>query len=129
MPRVLIVSYPWLPMFNVGVKHVATLCRYLPAAGWDPHILTKDWSDGPAPEDSFWGMTWGNTSDSPSLKLAAEWPTDGYRRLKIRKLGAKWRWRNSSRVVGAGSQSVWRSDDDTTDKWLRIRRWSDFDRM
>src|SRR5438105_4253264 len=57
MPRVLVVTYQWLPMFNVGVKHVANLCRYLPAAGWDPHILTKDWSLGAAPEDAFWGMS------------------------------------------------------------------------
>jgi hypothetical protein len=71
MPRALIVTYQWLPMFNVGVKHVANLCRYLPAAGWEPHILTKDWSDGPAPEDAFWGMSTQPLDASPSLKNAA----------------------------------------------------------
>ena len=74
MPRALIVTYQWLPMFNVGVKHVANLCRYLPAAGWEPHILTKDWSEGPAPEDAFWGMTSQPTDASPSLRSAASIP-------------------------------------------------------
>ena len=74
MPRVLVVTYQWLPMFNVGVKHVANLCRYLPAAGWEPHILTKDWSDGPAPEDAFWGMTSQPLEASPSLKNASSIP-------------------------------------------------------
>jgi hypothetical protein len=61
-------------MFNVGVKHVANLCRYLPAAGWEPHILTKDWSDGPAPEDAFWGMSSQPVDASPSLRNAAMLP-------------------------------------------------------
>ena len=74
MPRVLIVTYQWLPMFNVGVKHVATLCRYLPQAGWEPHILTKDWSEGPALEDAPWGMTWEPTAQSPALELAESLP-------------------------------------------------------
>ena len=74
MPRALVVTYQWLPMFNVGVKHVANLCRYLPLAGWEPHILTKDWSEGPAPEDAFWGMTAQPIDASPSLKLAASIP-------------------------------------------------------
>ncbi len=74
MPRVLIVTYQWLPMFNVGVKHVATLCRYLPQAGWEPHILTKDWSEGPAPEDAPWGMSWEPTAQSSALELAEALP-------------------------------------------------------
>ena len=74
MPRALVVTYPWLPMFNVGVKHVANLCRYLPLAGWEPHILTKDWSERRAPEDAFWGMTTPPLDASPSLKLAAALP-------------------------------------------------------
>ena len=71
MPRALVVTYQWLPMFNVGVKHVANLCHYLPAAGWDPYILTKDWSNGPATEDAFFGMSWQPTDASPSLSHAA----------------------------------------------------------
>jgi hypothetical protein len=61
-------------MFNVGVKHVANLCRYLPAADWEPHILTKDWSNGSAPEDAFWGMSEQPTDATPSLKNAATLP-------------------------------------------------------
>ncbi|MEP6731938.1 MAG: glycosyltransferase [bacterium] len=74
MPRVLIVTYQWLPMFSVGVKHVANLCRYLPAAGWEPHILTKDWSEGPAPEDAPWGMSEQPIDATPSLRHAAMLP-------------------------------------------------------
>ncbi len=74
MPRALVVTYPWLPMFSVGVKHVANLCRYLPAAGWEPHILTKDWSEGSAPEDVYLGMTSQPIDESPSLKHAATLP-------------------------------------------------------
>jgi Glycosyl transferase 4-like domain len=62
-------------MFSTGVKHVANLCRYLPAAGWEPHILTKDWSEGAAPEDSPLGMTSQPLEGSPSLQHAATLPT------------------------------------------------------
>ena len=74
MPRALVVTYQWLPMFNAGVKHVANLCRYLPAAGWEPHILTKDWSEGAAPEDAPLGMSLQPIDDTPSLKQAATLP-------------------------------------------------------
>ncbi|CAN5352191.1 hypothetical protein BH09GEM1_BH09GEM1_04880 [soil metagenome] len=74
MPRVLVVTYQWLPCFNANVKHVANLCRYLPGTGWEPHILTKDWSEGPAPEDACWGMTEQSIDASPSLKHAAALP-------------------------------------------------------
>ena len=74
MPRVLVVTYQWLPLFNAGVKHVATLCRYLPSTGWEPHILTKDWSSGPAPEDAWLGMSDQPIDASPALKHAATLP-------------------------------------------------------
>ena len=74
MPRVLVVTYQWLPLFNAGVKHVATLCRYLPSTGWEPHILTKDWSEGPAPEDAWLGMSDQPLDASPALKHAATLP-------------------------------------------------------
>ena len=74
MPRVLVVTYQWLPLFNAGVKHVATLCRYLPSTGWEPHILTKDWSAGPAPEDAWLGMSDQPIDASPALKHAATLP-------------------------------------------------------
>ena len=57
MPRALVVTYPWLPLFNGGVKHVATLSRFLPAAGWEPLILTRDWVDSPTPDDVGLGLT------------------------------------------------------------------------
>ncbi|MDQ2665252.1 MAG: hypothetical protein M3Z05_04510 [Gemmatimonadota bacterium] len=71
MPRVLVVTYQWLPMFSAGVKHVANLCRFLPAAGWEPIILTKDWSEGAAPEDAALGMTPPPPEGSFALKHAA----------------------------------------------------------
>src|ERR1700750_2827516 len=71
MPRVLVVTYQWLPLFNAGVKHVATLCRYLPSTGWEPHILTKDWSEGPAEEDAWLGMSDQSIDASPALQNAA----------------------------------------------------------
>jgi glycosyltransferase involved in cell wall biosynthesis len=74
MPRVLVVTYQWLPLFNAGVKHVATLCRYLPSTGWEPHILTKDWSEGPAPEDAWLHMSDQPVDASPALKHAAALP-------------------------------------------------------
>ena len=74
MPRALVVTYQWLPLFNVGVKHVANLCRYLPAADWEPHILTKEWANGPAAEDAFWGMSEQPVDATPSLKHAATIP-------------------------------------------------------
>ena len=74
MPRALIVTYQWLPIVSAAVKHVANLCRYLPAAGWEPHILTKDWSDGPAPEDAVWGATTQQPDASPSLTHALSLP-------------------------------------------------------
>jgi hypothetical protein len=74
MPRVLVVTYPWLPLFNTGVKHVANLCRYLPSTAWEPHILTKDWSEGPAPEDAWLGMSDQPIDASPSLLHAATLP-------------------------------------------------------
>ena len=74
MPRVLVVTYQWLPLFDVGVKHVSTLCRYLPATGWEPHILTKDWSPGPAPEDAPLALSAEGIDASPALRQAATLP-------------------------------------------------------
>ncbi len=74
MPRVLVVTYQWLPMFSAGVRQVANLCRYLPAAGWEPHILTKDWSDGAAPEDAPLGMSLQPIDGVPALKSAGSLP-------------------------------------------------------
>ena len=45
MPRVLLVTYLWLPAYDAGVKQVATLARYLPETDWEPTILTREWDD------------------------------------------------------------------------------------
>lgn len=55
MKRVLLVSYPFFPSYHVGVRRVAQLCRHLPAFGWEPIVLTKDWDLGRMPEDDFFG--------------------------------------------------------------------------
>ncbi len=74
MPRVLVVTSQWLPLFNAGVKHVANLCRYLPSTGWEPHILTEDSSEAPAPEDAHAGMEPQPSDTAPSRKLAEALP-------------------------------------------------------
>ena len=75
MPRALVVTYPWLPLFSGGVKHVATLSRFLPAAGWEPLILTRDWGEAPAADDGDLGLTLQPIDATPSLKHAATLPT------------------------------------------------------
>lgn len=72
--RVLIVTYQWFPMFNVGVKHVSTLARYLPDAGWEAHILTKDWREGLADGDAFYGLRAAPPELSPALAHASTLP-------------------------------------------------------
>ena len=49
--RVLVISYPFLPLYDVGVKRVAKLCKYLPDCGWRAVVLTKDWERQTAAED------------------------------------------------------------------------------
>jgi hypothetical protein len=61
-------------MFNAGVKQVANLCSYLPGAGWEPYILTKDWSEGAAAEDAPLAMSMQPVDGSPSLKNATSLP-------------------------------------------------------
>ncbi|MEO7454928.1 MAG: hypothetical protein ABIY52_01605, partial [Gemmatimonadaceae bacterium] len=69
MPRVLVVTHDWLPGFDAEVKRVANLCRYLPATGWSPHILT---TNGPRPNDLT--LSDDEIARSPSLKFAASLP-------------------------------------------------------
>jgi hypothetical protein len=53
-PRnVLIVTYPFLPLYDVGAKRVVKICRHLPEFGWNPIILTKDWDKDERPEDAY----------------------------------------------------------------------------
>jgi glycosyl transferase family 1 len=48
---VLLVSYTFPPQYDVSARRAAKLCKYLPAAGWRPIVLTKDWTTDVAPED------------------------------------------------------------------------------
>jgi len=50
--RVLLVTYTFPPQYDVSARRTAKLCKYLPAAGWEPVVLTKDWSAEVAPEDA-----------------------------------------------------------------------------
>jgi hypothetical protein len=45
----------YYPLYNVAVKHAAKLCKYMPAHGWEPVILTKNWTRDMAPEDAAFG--------------------------------------------------------------------------
>jgi len=47
----LLVSYTFPPQYDVSARRAAKLCKYLPAAGWRPIVLTKDWTTDVAPED------------------------------------------------------------------------------
>ena len=49
--KVLVVSYTFPPQYDVSARRAAKLCKYLPRAGWDPVVLTKDWARDVAPED------------------------------------------------------------------------------
>ena len=51
MRSVLLVSYTFPPQYDVSARRAAKLCKYLPAAGWRPIVLTKDWTTDVAPED------------------------------------------------------------------------------
>lgn len=51
MRSVLLVTYTFPPQYDVSARRAAKLCKYLPSAGWQPVVLTKDWAAGPAPED------------------------------------------------------------------------------
>ena len=51
MRKVLLVSYSFPPQYDISARRAAKLCKYLPAAGWTPVVLTKDWSGEIADED------------------------------------------------------------------------------
>lgn len=66
MPRVLIVHYHFLPVHNVAVKRLAGYARHLPAFGWEPVVMTRDWR-GLDDVDSSWGLSW-----EPELEARAQ---------------------------------------------------------
>ncbi len=51
MRSVLLVSYTFPPQYDVSARRAAKLCKYLPDAGWQPSVLTKDWANDVAAED------------------------------------------------------------------------------
>jgi hypothetical protein len=48
---VLLVSYTFPPQYDVSARRAAKLCKYLPAEGWRPVVLTRDWTTGITAED------------------------------------------------------------------------------
>lgn len=51
MRTVLLVSYTFPPQYDVSARRAAKLCKYLPAVGWRPVVLTRDWTAGITDED------------------------------------------------------------------------------
>jgi len=49
--NVLLVTYTFPPQYDVSARRAAKLCKYLPAHGWQPVVLTKDWERDVAAED------------------------------------------------------------------------------
>jgi len=55
---VLIVSYAFPPQYDVSARRAAKLCKYLPAAGWRPVVLTKEWTnEAPAEDRRVYALT------------------------------------------------------------------------
>lgn len=67
MKTVLVVSYHFLPVHNVGVKQLAGYLRHLPACGWSPAVLSRDWSEGLAEEDARWGLAY--VAEAPGVPV------------------------------------------------------------
>ena len=65
MRTVLLVSYTFPPQYDVSGRRAAKLCKYLPAAGWRPVVLTKDWTTDVAPEDR---KAYTLTSDTDAVR-------------------------------------------------------------
>jgi glycosyltransferase involved in cell wall biosynthesis len=62
--KVLLVTYTFPPQYDVSARRAAKLCKYLPATGWQPVVLTKDWERDVAPEDR---RAYRLTSYAPAL--------------------------------------------------------------
>jgi glycosyltransferase involved in cell wall biosynthesis len=59
MRSVLLVSYAFPPQYDVSARRAAKLSKYLPAAGWRPVVLTKEWTHNVASEDrQAYAVTW-----------------------------------------------------------------------
>ena len=66
--RVLIVHYHFLPVHNVAVKRLVGYARRLPAFGWQPVVLTRDWQ-GLDDADPSWGLSW-----EPEIERSVAFP-------------------------------------------------------
>ncbi len=108
MPRVLIVSYHWLPTLHASARRVAALARHLPAAGWEPHILTRDWDDGAADAGAP-QLTAADVAESASLRRAMQLPV--VRSPISVEMGVLRRWRRAlheARPAGSRAANVLR---------------------
>jgi len=63
MRSVLVISYAFPPQYDVSARRAAKLCKYLPADGWRPIVLTKEWTD-PAPAEDRRGFAVTSHSDA-----------------------------------------------------------------
>jgi hypothetical protein len=54
---VLFVHYHFLPVHNVAVKRLLGYAKQLPAFGWQPLVLTREWHDLDDADPS-WGLSW-----------------------------------------------------------------------
>jgi glycosyltransferase involved in cell wall biosynthesis len=57
MRHVLFIHHHFLPVHNVAVKRLVGYAKQLPAFGWRPSVLTKDWRSIDE-ADPQWGLSW-----------------------------------------------------------------------
>ncbi|MEZ5098539.1 MAG: hypothetical protein R3C15_01760 [Thermoleophilia bacterium] len=57
MHRVLVVQHHFLPVHNVAVGRMLGYARHLPALGWEPVFLARDWESADDADPS-WGLVW-----------------------------------------------------------------------
>ncbi|MDP7024486.1 MAG: glycosyltransferase [Kiritimatiellia bacterium] len=53
MKKALIITYYWPPAGGGGVQRVAKFCKYLPALGWEPIVLTVENGNFPTSDQSL----------------------------------------------------------------------------
>jgi glycosyltransferase involved in cell wall biosynthesis len=57
MKRVLMIHYHFLPVHNVSTRRLVGYARHLPALGWQPLVLTREWR-ALEEADPTWGLSW-----------------------------------------------------------------------
>jgi hypothetical protein len=85
MRRVLIINYHFLPVHNVAVKRLVGYARQLPAFGWQPVVLTREWL-GIEGEDTSWGLSW-----EPEIEKGAGFPIHHVAAPPRTYRGVRWR--------------------------------------